>query len=62
MSRASREADREIANLDTAARHELVGEAFHTFGEPAARALARRFRVFFEDCREAIERLRYRLQ
>lgn len=62
MSHASREIAREIAALSESDRRSLVGEAFHTFGEPAARALARRFRIAFEDCQEAIDRLRHRLQ
>lgn len=62
MSHASRELAREIAALSEADRRDLVGEAFHTFGELAARALARRFCMPFEDCREAIDRLRHRVQ
>ena len=50
--------DGEEIELETA--RELVAEAFHTFDERTARALANRLCVAFDECREAIERLRHR--
>ncbi len=58
----SRPVNDDTDDLDAATRRDLIAEAFHTFGERAARALARQLRIPFETCREAIERLRYRLQ
>lgn len=43
-----------------AEKKDLVGEAFHTFGETAAQALADKLDIPFEDCAEAIERLKHR--
>lgn len=43
-----------------AEKRDLIGEAFHTFGEAAARSLAEDLGVPFEDCGEAIERLEHR--
>lgn len=40
-----------------AARRALVAEAFHTFGEPSARRLAKSLAVEFETCRADIARL-----
>ena len=37
-------------------RRRLVAEAFHTFGEPSARRLAKSLNVPFETCRETIAR------
>lgn len=42
------------------ARRMLVAEAFHTFGEPSARRLAKSLGVDFETCRDVIERVRQR--
>lgn len=35
-------------------RRRLVAEAFHTFGEPSARRLAKSLGVTFDNCRETI--------
>lgn len=43
-----------------ATKRNLVGEAFHTFGEDAARSLADELGVDFDACGEAIERLERR--
>lgn len=53
------EAEEGAKVVETDAR-DLVAEAFHTFGEDAARALADRLGVPFEACGEAIERLERR--
>lgn len=50
----------ELEEADEATNRNLVGEAFHTFGEDAARALARNLGVAFDECGEAIERLERR--
>jgi len=44
-------------DLTAEARHELVAEAFCTFGEEAARELAERYRVDVSACRDEIQRL-----
>lgn len=40
-----------------AARRALIAEAFHTFGEPSARRLAKSLAVDFDTCRADIARL-----
>lgn len=47
--------------LPEAERRALVTEAFHTFDEAEARALADRLVVSFETCREDIARAEHRL-
>lgn len=44
--------------LSDRGRHELVAEAFHTFGEAPARWLADHLDVAFADCIEAVEQRR----
>ena len=52
----------DLESLEPEDAREMVAEAFHTFGEPAARQLALHLCVSLEACGEAIERLRGRLQ
>ncbi|MGD6519201.1 hypothetical protein VWQ21_22660, partial [Xanthomonas citri pv. citri] len=52
--------DGEPEEVDDATKRHLVAEAFHTFGEAAARSLADQLGVAFEECGEAIERLERR--
>ena len=47
----------EETDLTETGRREIVTEAFHTFGEEAARELASHFAVPFDACRAKIAQL-----
>ena len=53
--------DEDWGALPEVERRALVAEAFHTFDEAEARALADRLGVLFEACREDIVRAEHRL-